>query len=70
MTLPSFTFPVAKEKEHSVQLLYKFFCNNLYLGQWELARACISRLHVEKQLISTEIRDVLLDIVEYPYNRR
>lgn len=70
MALHSFTFPVGKENEHSVKLLFKFFCNNLYLGQWELARACISRLHSEKQHLTVAIRDVLIDIVKYPYCRR
>ncbi|KAL3872697.1 hypothetical protein ACJMK2_035906 [Sinanodonta woodiana] len=58
-------FPLGHEKEFSQHLLYRFFCNHLYLGQWELANACIQQLHSG----SVSIQDVLQDVARYPYNR-
>lgn len=67
---PQFHFPVGKETEHSIKLLYKFFCNNLFLGQWELARSCIARLNDEKAWLKVDIRNILTDIINYPFSRR
>ncbi|XP_076098495.1 uncharacterized protein LOC143068375 isoform X2 [Mytilus galloprovincialis] len=66
---PQFHFPVGKETEHSIKLLFKFFCNNLFLGQWELARSCIARLNDEKAWLKADIRKILTDIIYYPFSR-
>ncbi|KAL5009258.1 hypothetical protein ScPMuIL_014839 [Solemya velum] len=64
------SFSPGKEREYSMKLLFKFFCNNLYLGQWELARACLKQLHEESSLIDgSKITDILTDIAEYPNGR-
>lgn len=36
--------PFGKENTVSGQQLFVSFCNNLYLGQWELARSCAQKL--------------------------
>lgn len=61
---------VGEEKEHSWKLLYQAFCNNLYLGQWELAKSCIAQLHEEGEASGVRIVDVLRDVASHPYNRR
>lgn len=64
-------FPLGKERDYSMKLLFKFFCNNLYLGQWELARSCIKQLHEEAFLKDgANITDILIDVAEYPNGRR
>lgn len=49
-------------------ILFKHFCNCLYFGQWELAKAC-GRLFREKTA-GNEADDVLLDLAKFPFNRR
>ncbi|XP_052767439.1 zinc finger FYVE domain-containing protein 26-like isoform X2 [Mya arenaria] len=54
---------LSNEGEH----LFKHFCNNLYLGQWELAAATarlIHRLHPDQQ-----IEAVLRDVTLQPFHR-
>ncbi|OWF55424.1 Zinc finger FYVE domain-containing protein 26 [Mizuhopecten yessoensis] len=62
-------FPYKEERRYSVERLFRYFCNNLYLGQWEVARACLQQLHREGQLIGRNIKDFLRDITENPYER-
>lgn len=50
----------------SGQLLYKFFCNNIRLGQWELARACIETLLRKDGKYGKPISELLKDIIEEP----
>lgn len=49
-------------------LLLKHFCNCLYLGEWELAKAC-GRL-LQGTELSQPIVDVLFDVCNQPFNRR
>lgn len=50
----------------SSQILYKFFCNNLRLGQWELARACIETLVGRNDKCGEQVKEILKDIIEEP----
>ena len=64
--------PFGKEEQVSREQLFVSFCNNLYLGQWELARACAQRLDKLKTNESDEnvnITEVLKAVVRYPYCR-
>ena len=54
--------PFGRENEVSLKSLYQFFCNNIYLGQWELARACIKELNDQCDLLGIDIKDTLKDL--------
>ena len=43
----------------SVRNLFKFFCNNLDLGQFNLAKACFKELIAEKELLKSLDIDIL-----------
>ncbi|KAH3847795.1 hypothetical protein DPMN_090125 [Dreissena polymorpha] len=45
--------------------LFNFFCNALYLGQWELARACV---HILRKTNQKPV-DFVQDIARQPFNR-
>ncbi|XP_069118425.1 uncharacterized protein [Argopecten irradians] len=62
-------FPYKEERRYSVKRLFRYFCNNLNLGQWEVARTCLHQLHHESKLIGRNIREILRDIIENPYHR-
>ena len=66
--------PFGKEEQVSRQQLFVAFCNNLYLGQWELARACAQRLaklsfRTNESDENLNITEVLKAVVRYPYCR-
>ena len=63
-------FPFGNEQGESVRLLFRFFCNNLYLGQFELVRACVAQLAAQGPQFGVDIGQILKQIVEYPYERR
>ena len=50
----------------SSQLLYKFLYNNLRVGQWELARACIETLLQKNGNFGDTLAELLRNIVEEP----
>ncbi|XP_053395117.1 zinc finger FYVE domain-containing protein 26-like [Mercenaria mercenaria] len=50
-------------------LLFQHFCNNLYLGQWELARACAKELHIGCEGPGNHVCEILKDVVRQPFNR-
>lgn len=62
-------FPFGNEQGESVRLLFRFFCNNLYLGQFELVRACVAQLASQGPQFGVDIGQILKQIVEYPYER-
>ncbi|XP_067942790.1 zinc finger FYVE domain-containing protein 26-like [Watersipora subatra] len=47
-----------REHEASIQLLFRSFCNNLYIGQFELARASIKELHQQRSFLKYHVKDV------------
>lgn len=51
-------------------LLFRHFCNCLYLGHWELAKACVKQLHEGCQNEEDSVCSILKDIVRQPFNRR
>jgi hypothetical protein len=57
------------DNDSNRQLLFQHFCNNLYLGQWELARACIEELNLECHGLDKSISSVLKDIARQPFNK-
>ncbi|GAB1601368.1 finger FYVE domain-containing 26-like [Argonauta hians] len=67
--VPSQAYPFGNELKESVRLLFKFFCNNIFLGQFELARACISYLASHGGPYGVDVGNILKQIVEYPYGR-
>ena len=50
----------------STQLLYKFLHNNLRVGQWELARACITTLLQKDGKNREAFGELLKNIVQEP----
>ncbi|XP_077991490.1 zinc finger FYVE domain-containing protein 26-like [Glandiceps talaboti] len=62
------THPFGKEEAVSAEQRFRFFCNNLRLGQWELARSCIKQCQSHQNEVSkTTIKDILNTAVECPY---
>jgi hypothetical protein len=55
--------PFGRENEFSLKLLNKYFFNNLYLGQWEAAKACFRALNAQVSLIPGFKPDELLELV-------
>lgn len=60
----------ATGKDKSIQNLFRFFCNNLYLGQWQLAKGSLVRLHTKGEAGGIPISEVLKDVASYPFSRR
>ncbi|KAK6181134.1 hypothetical protein SNE40_009062 [Patella caerulea] len=60
---------VERAERDSIKLLYKCFCNNLQLGQWEVARSCIQQLKEKEAIIGCDINDILTEIAENPYQQ-
>ena len=58
------------DKTKSIDCLFKFFCNNLYLGQWQLAKTSLQQLCKEDSQLPFPITDFLRDVSSYPFNRR
>jgi hypothetical protein len=54
------------EASLSSQLLYKFLYNNLRVGQWELARACIETLLQQDGNYGETFAELLRNVVEEP----
>ncbi len=64
--------PFGQEEHVSAEQLFKSFCNNLYLGQWELARACglrLSEIEDFERRRPQDITEVLKAVVRHPYHR-
>lgn len=62
--------PFGRENEVGLHQLQTSFCNHLYLGQWESARACIGELLEQKQLAKEDILQIVEDCVHNPLNKR
>ncbi len=58
--------PSSGEASLSSQLLYKFLYNNLRVGQWELARACIETLLLQDRNCGETFAQLLRNIVDEP----
>lgn len=55
-----------KEIETSFQQLFIYFCNNINLGQWQVAKACLKQLDANKKSFKYDLDSVLSDIIENP----
>ena len=64
MSKENLKHPFGRENEVSVQLLFKSFCNNVYLGQWGLASACLKELHEQRDILGKDIVNILQHIAE------
>ncbi|XP_062609221.1 zinc finger FYVE domain-containing protein 26-like [Saccostrea cucullata] len=62
-------FRLGEEKAHSIQTLFKYFCYHLHRGEWELSKACIDQLNAEGKYADVNIKDVLLDVIQFPFSR-
>lgn len=60
------------EREKKIDDLYKFFCNNVFLGQWELAKTAIPTLvkELDKSGSNIDFIQVLINISDYPFSQR
>lgn len=59
--------PFGRENEVSIHKLWQSFCNHLYLGQWEFARACINELYDQRALLGRDVLAVLKALASNPY---
>ena len=59
-----------KVEKEAINLLFKSFCNHLYLGQWHLAKSCVGELYARKEECGFNVRDALLSVARNPYNVR
>ena len=59
--------PFGRENEFALKLLSRYFFNNVYLGQWEAAKASLLELNAQQSLIPDfKTEDILYNIVERP----
>ena len=68
MDVLSLEHQFGNETETSIQKLFIFFCNNIRLGQWQLAKACIKQLEFSKKSFNFNLNDILNDIIDNPTN--
>jgi zinc finger FYVE domain-containing protein 26 len=55
-----------REIETSIQQLFTFFCNNISLGQWQLAKACLKQLYLNKKSFKFDLDEIIHDVVANP----
>jgi hypothetical protein len=55
-----------KEIETSLQQLFVYFCNNINLGQWQSAKACLKQLDANKKIFKFDFDAILADIIQNP----
>ncbi|XP_064623470.1 zinc finger FYVE domain-containing protein 26-like isoform X2 [Lineus longissimus] len=54
-----------QDESDRTKSLFSFFCQNLHLGQWELAHTCIQDLSKS----DASVKDLLKSVVLYPYDQ-
>jgi hypothetical protein len=55
-----------KEIETSIQQLFHYFCNNLNLGQWHAAKACLIQLDACKKNFQFSLNSIINDFIQNP----
>ncbi|CAG5123694.1 unnamed protein product, partial [Candidula unifasciata] len=62
---------VSAQWQEKIEDLFKFFCNNVFLGQWELAKTAIPTLIKELKTSKANIdfAQVLINVSEYPFSQ-
>uniref|UniRef100_A0A8C8ZBH7 Zinc finger FYVE-type containing 26 n=1 Tax=Prolemur simus TaxID=1328070 RepID=A0A8C8ZBH7_PROSS len=58
--------PFGKEEDASQKQLFRFFCECLRRGEWELAQACVPQLHEAQGDIPKRVEDILQALVMCP----
>lgn len=69
MDVMSLEHSFGNEFQTSIKQLFQFFCNNISIGQWELAKACLDQLIVvNKDVINHQIdlNQILIGIILNP----
>ena len=66
MDVMSLEHNFGNEFQTSIKHLYQFFCNNLSLGQWESAKACLDQLIINKASLKFDFNQLLIDIILNP----
>lgn len=59
-----------KEIETSIHQLFNYFCNNINLGQWQIAKACLKQLDANRKNFKFDFNQILLDLIETPETYR
>ncbi|KAL1789538.1 zinc finger protein FYVE domain-containing protein 26 isoform X1 [Sigmodon hispidus] len=60
------SYPFGKEETATEEQLFKFFCECLRRGAWELAQACVPQLHKGQGDIPQKVEDILHALVQCP----
>ena len=55
-----------KEIETSIHQLFNYFCNNINLGQWQIAKACLKSLDSNRKNFKFDFNQILMDLIENP----
>ena len=55
-----------REIETSIHQLFNYFCNNINLGQWQIAKACLKQLDANRKNFKFDLNTILMDIIENP----
>ncbi|XP_035827727.1 zinc finger FYVE domain-containing protein 26 [Aplysia californica] len=62
---------LVNEQKTKLKDLFKFFCNHVFLGQWELAKSAIPKLIKELRHsdVNVDFIEMLIDISEFPFSQ-
>ena len=55
-----------KEIETSTQQLFNYFCNHIYLGQWQAAKACLKQLFSSQAYFKFDLSLFVTNLIENP----
>ena len=66
MDVMSLEHNFGNEYQTSIKQLFQFFCNNLNLGQWESAKACLDQLISSQDVLKFDFNQLLTDIILDP----
>ena len=66
MDLMALEHHFGKEIETSTQQLFNYFCNNIYLGQWQAAKACLKQLFSSQTYFKFDLGLFITDLIENP----
>ncbi|XP_048448885.1 zinc finger FYVE domain-containing protein 26-like isoform X1 [Rhincodon typus] len=64
------THPFGKEEDDSLERLFVFFCEQLRLGNWALAQACMPQLRQWQAGGAGQVKEILQAIIVCPYKLR
>ena len=61
------THPFDDEDNVSLHHLFTSFCNNVALGQWELARASLRALFRRREELGKPLKEILRALIDQPH---